>query len=293
MLLLNLLGTVLICFAIGVMLPKQSKRTKQLQNMRLLLGYQKAAEQGDELGLKVKPWHYALILSICIVLGGAIGYFTNNILLVSVGVIAGFSIPKIVMEDLIYKRKRNVLINVVPNLRLLTAQLLEGGSLIRALELSLPAMSGATLPLFKDMHEKLRLKNEEEDVLEHFQAELGFSRIGDLCEKLVYGKSEGYHSKAVDSIRKTIDEINLDIQDIQKIEIENKMRRQQMILLLFLVWAFPFIFAWFESNMISISGGQLTIETIYGKILLAVLGVNTLLGILYLNRWTRFDMRDA
>lgn len=293
MLWFNLLAAIIICFGISRLFRTDRQTRESRIRLRALAGYRQAVQQGNELGLTVKAWHYLLIVSICLGLGLGIAYYTDNILLSTVGVFAGFIIPKIILEDLIYKRKRNVLINIVPNLRLLNSKFLEGQSLRRSLELSIPAMNGVTKPLFEDMFKDLMLRVDEEDVLEKFRLELRFSRVDDYCEKLAYSKSEGYHSKTIDSLRKTTDEISLDIQNILEIEIENKKRRFQTITLLFLVWAFPFMFGWFEGNMIEISGGVLTLQTFAGKLLLAILGVNTLAGLLYLNRWTRYDMNDS
>ncbi len=294
MLWLDLLAALFFVSAIATYIPKQTKAQAHEQRMRAFLGFEQTKQRGTELGLKIQLWHYLLMLVICAALGVLIALWTSNIFLVLVGVAAGLILPQIILEDLIYRRKRKVLVSCVPNLRLLTSKLEEGGNLENALQLTVPLMNGVTKPIFHEMHRLIASDNGEPyRGLEYLKSQLTFRRIEDLCEKLITGRSDGFSYRTAKSLDKTTDDISLDILDIESIELKNNKSRFVLIVIHLMIWTFPFMFAWMEGNLGEVTSVVLSIQTITGKILLTILGLNFLLGCLYLNRLTRFDMKDA
>ncbi|MDN4617671.1 hypothetical protein QCD85_06145 [Paenibacillus sp. PsM32] len=250
--------------------------------------------RGAELGLEWSFFHYGCMVTCGLGVGAILVWLTQNILLIIVGVVAGWVVPTLVMEDIIYRRKRRVLMSCVPNLRLLTSKLQEGGSLEYALDITVPLMNGATKPIFLEMLKIISIdRGEPGRALHYLKQQLTFRRIEDLCEKLLLGRNEGYSFRMVRSIAKTVDDISLDILDIQEVELVNQRKRWNMITLHLMLWTLPFLFKWMELNMADTVAMTLSMNTFLGQGLLAALSVNTLFAVLFLNRLTRFDMRDA
>ncbi|WP_411347078.1 hypothetical protein [Paenibacillus sp. WLX2291] len=290
----SMIVTLLVIWGISFVLPKRTSFGEKKRFWHVQLGILSTTRKGSELGLEWSVFHY-VAMGICgFAIGALLVLLTHHVLLILVGVIAGWVIPTLVMEDVMYRRKRRVLMSCVPNLRLLTSKLQEGGSLEYALDITVPLMNGATKPIFLEMLQIISIdRGEPARALQYLKQQLTFRRIEDLCEKLLLGRSEGYSFRMVRSIAKTVDDISLDILDIQEVELVNQRKRWNMITLHLMLWTLPFLFRWMEMNMADTVAMTLSMNTFFGQALLAALCVNTLFAILYLNRLTRFDMRDA
>ncbi|WDF52872.1 hypothetical protein PQ460_10800 [Paenibacillus sp. KACC 21273] len=290
----SMIVSFLIVGGISFILPQHTSFGEKKRFWKVRFGVPSMKRRGAELGLEWSFFHYGCMVTCGLGVGAILVWLTQNILLIIVGVVAGWVVPTLVMEDIIYRRKRRVLMSCVPNLRLLTSKLQEGGSLEYALDITVPLMNGATKPIFLEMLKIISIdRGEPGRALHYLKQQLTFRRIEDLCEKLLLGRNEGYSFRMVRSIAKTVDDISLDILDIQEVELVNQRKRWNMITLHLMLWTLPFLFKWMELNMADTVAMTLSMNTFLGQGLLAALSVNTLFAVLFLNRLTRFDMRDA
>lgn len=290
----SMIVSFLIVGGISFILPQHTSFGEKKRFWKVRFDVPSMKRRGAELGLEWSFFHYGCMVTCGLAVGAILVWLTQNILLIIVGVVAGWVVPTLVMEDIIYRRKRRVLMSCVPNLRLLTSKLQEGGSLEYALDIMVPLMNGATKPIFLEMLQIISMdRGEPGRALHYLKQQLTFRRIEDLCEKLLLGRNEGYSFRMVRSIAKTVDDISLDILDIQEVELVNQRKRWNMITLHLMLWTLPFLFKWMELNMADTVAMTISMNTFLGQGLLAALSVNTLFAVLFLNRLTRFDMRDA
>lgn len=294
MILVSMIVSLLVVYAVSIFLPQRTRLGERKRFWQMQLGTFTVKRRGSELGLEWSLFHYVCMIGSGLAVGAILVWLTHNVLLILVGVVAGWVIPTLITEDIIYRRKRRVLISCVPNLRLLTSKLQEGGSLEYALSNTVPLMNGVTKPIFAQMLQLISIdRGEPERALRYLKQQLTFRRIEDLCEKLMIGRNEGFTFRMARSIAKTVDDISLDILDIHEVELINQKKRWNTITLHLMLWTLPFLFKFMEMNMADTVSMTLSMNTFLGQTLLAALSVNTLLAVLYLNRLTRFDMRDA
>lgn len=294
MILVSMIVSLLAMYAVSIFLPQRTQLGERKRFWQMQLGTFTVKRRGSELGLEWSLLHYVCMIGSGLAVGAILVWWTHNVLLILVGIVASWVIPTLIAEDIMYRRKRRVLISCVPNLRLLTSKLQEGGSLEYALSSTVPLMNGVTKPIFEQMLQIISIdRGEPQRALHYLKQQLTFRRIEDLCEKLIIGRSEGFTFRMARSIGKTVDDISLDILDIQEVELINQKKRWNMITLHLMLWTLPFLFKFMEMNMADTVSMTLSMNTFLGQILLAALSVNTLMALLYLNRLTRFDMRDA
>jgi Flp pilus assembly protein TadB len=264
-------------------------RTNQL---RRLYGFENTQKQAKELGIQLTIKHYFILVIVSGLVGFLVMRLTSNLLLAGIAVGVGFTIPKMILSSLKYKRRRELLINLPANLRLLASKFRDSKSLQKSLEDSLPIMSGVSTEYFQDLYNSLILGVDSKVALRQIREKVSFKKFDDLCEKILMGQRDGYHARVVDGIRETIDDIAFDIQLLKQLDIENRSKRLNVYIIFGMCWAFPFLFNYMESQLAEELGVQTTFETPLGKILIATMALVTLIGFIKRDKFLRLNLDE-
>ncbi|BFH18337.1 hypothetical protein J6TS7_32570 [Paenibacillus dendritiformis] len=151
----------------------------------------------------------------------------------------------------------------------------------------MPLMSGVTKPNFLKLYRSLEIGIDSTLALREMQEELRFQKFNDLCDKLVLGNREGYHTRTVESIRETIQDITDDITILQDLDLQNKRKRFNVHVVVVISWCFPFMFAYMESQI-----GTPTLETPIGKILIVSLFFVSLITYLMRDKYLSLNLNE-
>ena len=283
---LVLLGTVCMVLALHLLLPKTSNRIDRNRLMNII-GYSTVQKNALSIGWHLKIRDYLLLISGSFFTGYLIGLLTGNNLFVFAGGLLSFFVPKYIISMVRYRKRKEALMDLPHNLRLMASKFRDSKSLQKSLENSLPIMSGVTKSVFITLYRSLEIGIEAQVALKEAQKELNFRKFDDLCDKLIDGNRSGFTSRSVESIRETIDDIAFDIQILQDLDIQNRRKRFNVHIIVGLCWTFPFLFAYLESQITNP-----TIQDPIGKILLVTMFLVSLMTYLMRDKYLRLNLDD-
>lgn len=279
-----------VCLACGIVLllpePKESKK-KTAKRLRRAYGFEKAQQKAKLLGYNFNLKHYIFLLIASIGAGVLTAVFLKNVFFIAVGAVLGFLAPQILLSLIEYRRRREILQNLPTNLRLLASKLLEFRSVETSLEHSLPLMNGITKPYFEHLYNSLVLRLDLENLLSDLRNEIRFQKFDDLCEKLLAGTEDGFHEKAIDSIKESIEDMQSDLQLLKKLDIENQSKIYMLYVVLGGIWSIPILFGLFEKQA---GVAQYTIDSMMGKIIIATMAITTLVTLLMKDKYLRLNL---
>lgn len=286
-----LIGSSIVCFlfVIAKILPRpKDEVSPERDRLMALMGFTKIQKRAELIGWKLRWRDYLILLALSVFAGYLIAIFTGNYLFVIVGVALCFFVPSHIISVVQQKRRKEVLLELPSNLRLLASKFRDCKSLQKSLATSVPLMSGVTKPVFLKLYRSLELGIEPPKALREIQKDLRFQKFDDLCEKLIAGGKEGFNTRTVDSIRETIEDINDDISLLKTLDIENKSKRRSVHVVVGLTALMPFIFAYMESQTID----SLTIKQPFGQILLVIQFLVSLLTYMFRDKYLSLNLKE-
>lgn len=255
-----------------------------------MFGFEQLNQEASSAGIKFKLQHYVAVIVISIALGAVVGYYTNNFLYTIAGLAVGMIVPRIVIDTYKYNRRRDTLLNIPGNARLLVSKLSDCKSLEKALAMSIPLMTGPTRPIFERLHTALQLKVPVDRALLQIQREIKFKKFDELAEKFLMGYKDGYHARSIQSIRKTIEEITADARLLQEVDMKNKDARMMPYLNFLLCFGFPFLCWYMELQLAEEISQVLTLDTPIGKIAMASMTVTAVIGLWKKDKYLRLNL---
>lgn len=275
-----------LCMAVAMtqLLPKTGTISDQQRIMRII-GFSAVQKRAMTVGWNLKLKQYLLLIGITLLSGYIIAVLTHNLLFIVAGGMLSFFIPKYLISMISYRRRKDLLMDLPHNLRLLASKFRDSKSLQKSLQNSLPMMSGTTKAIFVRLYRSLEIGIELSIALKEAQDEVRFRKFDDLCDKLIDGNRAGYTTRSVESIRETIDDISFDIRLLQDLDIQNRSKRNAVHIIVGFCWAFPFLFAYMESQATSI-----TIQEPLGKILLCTMFLTSLVTYLARDKYMRLNL---
>ncbi|MEC0167372.1 hypothetical protein [Paenibacillus graminis] len=281
-----------MALGLGRLLPRAaetvSDRSRRLRNAF----FEQTAAEAKAAGIRFEWRQFILILITAAGGGVAAAALFSNIWFVAVGAALGFFMPKMWFFSVKYRRRKELLLNLPGNLRLLASKLRDCKSLQRSLEAALPLMTGVSKPLFAHMYDSLQIGLDVPTVLERARQQIRFKKFDELCQKLTAGNREGFHARAVDGIRESVADIDADIQLLQEIDTENERKRMEPFMVFSLSFAFPLLFRYMESQLTQEFHIQTTMQTGIGKFLIASMLIFVLIGLWQKDKLLRLNLDD-
>ncbi|MGG3278955.1 type II secretion system F family protein [Paenibacillus solani] len=290
--LLYLLSGLLLSWGLFDFFFKRSSSQVKSDRLRGMFGFEEVSKDALAVGVSLKLRHYLLVIALGVAAGSIIGYYTKNILFVGIGFAVGFIIPRMIIGSIKYNRRKGVLINLPGNLRLLVSKLRDCKSIQKSLEMALPIMSGATKPIFERLYQSLLLDVPLEQALARMKKEVRFRKFDDLCEKIMMGHKDGFHTRSVEVIRKNIEEITSDAQLLVEVDIKNRQERLKPYLTYFLCFAIVMMCGYMESQLIDMLSAQLSVSTIIGKIFISTMILTACLGFWKKEKFLRLNLDE-
>lgn len=290
--LMYLLSGLLLSWGLFNFFFKRSSSQVKSDRLRGMFGFEEVSKDALAVGVSLKLKHYLLIIALGVAVGSIIGYYTRNILFIGIGFTVGFIIPRMIIGSIKYNRRREVLINLPGNLRLLVSKLRDCKSIQKSLEMSLPIMTGATKPIFERLYQSLLLDIPLEQALARTKKEVRFRKFDDLCEKILMGHKDGFHTRSVEVIRKNIEEIITDAQLLVEVEIKNKQERIKPYITYSLCFGLVGMCVYMETQLVSVLSAQLTLSTIIGKIFISTMILTTCIGFWKKEKFLRLNLDE-
>ncbi|BFH18133.1 hypothetical protein J6TS7_38260 [Paenibacillus dendritiformis] len=275
--LLLIISGLLMALSLFTLLPNPSSGINRDQEKILkMLGYVSARDKAKAIGWNLKWKHYLFLIMISVLAGYLISVYTGNYLFIVVGGGVCFTVPRFIVNKVQQKRRKELLIDLPKNVRLLVSKLRDCKTVVLSLKHSLPIMNGPSKPIFEEIYQSLVIGRSLNTALLEVQSKVAYQKFDDLCDKLITGEIEGFHTKAVENIRHTIADMTFDVEVIQEIDLKNSRSRLGSLVFVGMTLLFPPIFGYMESQMT-----VRTLDTPLGQFLylgMFIIGVFTILA---------------
>jgi hypothetical protein len=288
--LLYLLSSLLIACGLFVMLS--SPQHERVRQIRMTFGFEQVKAQAQAAGMKLEIKHYLLLLALSMSTGVVIALLTQNWLFIGFGVGISIIVPKIWISHVKYKQRREVLINLPGNLRLLTSKLPDCKSMQKSLETALPLMNGVTTVSFERLYQSLQLGVDLQTAINKIKQEINFRQFDDFCEKVLSGEKDGYHNRVVESMRETIDDIYADMHLLKEMDIKNRKKQGEVYWLFTFFFGFVYLFRFMEVQLAEQLRQSLTLDTIFGQLLIVSMAITAIIGLWKKDNYLRLNLDD-
>lgn len=267
-----------------------SDQQLQINRIQQMFGFEQAKQDAQSIGITLKWSHYIALSLLSVAAGLGLAYLMKNPFFISVALLMGYVVPRSILMDLRYRKRRETLFNVVPNLRQLVAQFRDSRSLQQALRRSLPIMTGQTKEVFTELYRNLTVGKTVERALEPIRAQIRFSKFNSFCDKVISSEVDGYHEENITTLQDIITEMTEDIQYLKELEIENRNKILMIFVIFALAWGIVYLCAYMEMQLAQQIGTSLSIHSTFGECVMSFMGIVTVLGIfVYKNKWMRMN----
>ncbi|MDY7989820.1 hypothetical protein UY286_05140 [Paenibacillus polymyxa] len=263
---------VLLFFTLSFLLPKAE--VNKPFTLSKMFGFEKIRKEAEDAGWSLSSKEFIGIIVFSIIVVALIAVFIGNYFFIALGVILCFTLPRAIVLKVKRKIRQNILFDLPANLRLFISKLADFPNIQKGMENALPDMSGVTKPIFEQASNQLRVGLPLDRVLDEMMAELRIRKMEDFMDKLLLTQREGFHTRSLESLRETVEEISEDIQQIQELEIEAKRKRRDLLLISIMAWIMPVLLSFMNTG-----NGNVFLNTSFGQIYIVSFAAATLFSI--------------
>lgn len=282
---------VAIVIILSVLLPKKTKKQKQLERIRLFagFGFDKAQQQAKSAGITLRIQQYIWLISSTAIIGFVVSLLTKNMFLIAVSIIVGFFTPRIYLSMKEYQYRKEILISLPINLRFMLTKLVESQTVELALTRALPLMNGPTEVFFQEMLQKKQLELSTSIALIDMRRKIGLRKFDDFSSNLVMGEKAGFNDKTIKTLRESIEDIQRDIKLIRKLEIVNRAKIVNVYMVVFFIVSLPILFSLMEHNAVPDS---MTYQQPIGQALISLMVLFFSLVVFFERKFMRLDLKN-
>jgi len=266
----------LLCLWLIIPIPRKRRvyQTAQQFDFAQVLGYKQLKQDAEDFGWQLSIKEFIQIVLAAIGVGVLIAFLIGNIFFIIAGIALSYALPRYILLRLKRRRRIELLMELPDNLKLLTSKLMDFSSLQQAIQSSLEDMDGQTKEIFEKMNAGLKINLPVETILQEAAYRIKIYRFNDYVEKLLMANSEGFHEESIKSLKETIENISLDIQEIKKLEIKSKSEKKRMYIIIGGSWFLPFVL-----SFLSVDNANVFLDSWHGQIFIVSFFITTLYAI--------------
>ena len=267
---------ILIGITAALILPKPVGLQKYKKGSILgsLFNYDRIRKEAEGVGWALSFREFIALLSFTFIAVTLIAIFIGNYFLIALGLLVCFMLPRIILMKIKRKIRQNTLFDLPPNLRIFISKLSTFPNILSALEQSLPEMAGVTKPMFERAADQLRVGLSLEHVLDELTESFNIRQMDNFADKLRTIQKEGFHARALASLRETVDQITEDIGQVKVLEFEARRKRRDTFLIVIMGWAMPAVLSFLNTD-----NSNVYLDTLYGQIYVVLFAAYTLFAI--------------
>lgn len=267
--------TWLVAFILLV--PRNKKSIfKQIEDNRInkLLGFDRFDKQMKGSGVNLNSREYLIITLGSIGVGLVIAYVLHNYFFIAVGMVLSYMLPRYLVTKLRRNHRQKILFELPDNLKVFTSKLTDFPSVLSALEQSVPDMHGETKQYFQEMLDDLKTGFSVESALTELKRKIRISRFDDFAEKLQTADEQGFHERAIQSLKETGREMDADNVVLKQMQLKAKSDMRNLYIISGMAWALPVVLSGANTD-----NSNIFLDTTYGQIYIVGFVIVTLYAI--------------
>jgi len=270
-----LILSVIWIIVFSLVLPKTKKGDsvykQQSRKIANIVGDQKSAIY-DGVNLSKKE---SLAISLGSVLVGIlIAYLLHNYFFLAVGMTLSYMLPRYIFSKLKRNHRQKILFELPDNLRVFTSKLNDFPSVLAALEQSVPDMYGETKEYFYDMLTDLKTGFSLDSALSDIKQKIQIKRFDDFAEKLQVAEEQGFHERAIQSLKETAREMTEDNLILKDLQIKAKKDMRNLYVITIMAWVLPITL-----STVNTDNSNVYLDTVYGQAYITLFVLITLYSI--------------
>lgn len=232
-------------------------------NLAKILGYEAISKEAETSGGQLSTKEFLSLVFVSFSIGGIIALAIGNPFYILGGIVAGFYLPRFIVMQVRQKNRFTLLEELPDSLRIITARLMDYGSIPNAVEASLPDLADYLKACFQELLRSVSVGIPLEQAVYELSERIMLRKFTDYCEKLVMAHREGFNSEAIKSLEATINAIDEDLMAIKTLEINSKRDKQNLLMVVAMAWFFPIVLSFMNS-----ANQNIFLDSLLGQILM-------------------------
>lgn len=264
---------VLSVLTLYFIVPKPKHKEKSAALNRLL-GFEKVRKEAEDAGWNLSQREFWMITLFAVGAAIIIAIITGNYLFIALGLGLAFALPRIIVVKIKRTRRLKLLFELPSNLRMFISKLIDFPNIQTAMEKALPDMEGASVMIFQQVDNQLRIGMKLEKVMKQMNTELRIRKVENFTGKLEMAQREGFHQQTLNSLKDTVKEIEKDIEQIKELDAKAKKKRREVILMIGMCWAMPLILSGLNNG-----NANIFLYTVSGQVFIVAFAAATLYAV--------------
>lgn len=270
-----LILSVIWIIVFSLVLPKAKKGDsvykQQGKKIANIVGDQERAVY-DGVNLSKKE---SLAISLgSVFVGVLIAYLLHNYFFLAVGMTLSYMLPRYIFSKLKRNHRQKILFELPDNLRVFTSKLNDFPSVLAALEQSVPDMYGETKGYFYDMLTDLKTGFSLDSALADVKQKIQIKRFDDFAEKLQVAEEQGFHERAIQSLKESAREMTEDNLILKDLQIKAKKDMRNLYVITIMAWILPIML-----STVNTDNSNVYLDTLYGQAYITLFVLITLYSI--------------
>ena len=251
------------------------KKIKKKFDLIEYLGLEKIEEEAKNAGWNISKREFLLLISFSVALGSLLALVTKNPLIFIAGIVAGYYLPRFLLEK--YKRgQKEMVLKALPDpLRMMVSRLPDFGNITKAIEVTQreniePVIS----ELFDNFIKDIAVGANVTDALNDMKKKVKLKNFDSFVENLIMAHEEGFTDNALKALEKSIEIIESNLTAIEIVKIQSKKKKQNLYVATATAWFFPVILSAMHTGEENIY-----LSSLPGKILMFLFVLGTIYNI--------------
>ncbi|RUT38683.1 hypothetical protein EJP82_26795 [Paenibacillus anaericanus] len=249
--------------ALFIVVPKSKVSIFKQQAGRVngIPGVHNLQSEANYDGVNLNKREYLIISLGSILVGVLIAYALHNYLFLAVSMTLSYMLPRYVVSKLKRNHRQKILFELPDNLKVFSSKLNDFPSVQTALEQSVPDMHGETQKYFQEMLDDLKTGFSVESALIEIKKKIKIKRFDDFAEKLQVAVEQGFHERAIYSLKETGREMTADNLILKEMQIKSRKDMRNLFIITAMSWSMPVILSGVNTD-----NSNVFLDTLYGQI---------------------------
>lgn len=174
------------------------------------------------------------------------------------------SIPHFVYEKISCRKRLNLIIKLTDPLRMLISRIPDQKNITKAIEATRNEISEPLIAeIFNEYLQDVTIGGSVSDALLNMKRRIKLRKFHIFIDTLIQAHYEGFTAEALNALEKAVEAIEFDLRTIEKVKIQNALKKKNLYGALGVSWLFPFIL-----SMANTGSTNTYLHTVQGKVLL-------------------------
>lgn len=174
------------------------------------------------------------------------------------------SIPLVIQERINYRKRLNLISKLTDPLRMLVSRIPDQKNITKAIENTRDEIAEPSIAeVFNEYLRDAAIGGSVVDALQNMKNKIKLRKFHIFIDTLVQTHNEGFTTEAMNALEKAVEAMEFDLRILEKVKIQNALKKKNLYSALGVSWLFPFIL-----SMANTGSTNTYTHTVQGKVLI-------------------------